>query len=100
MLCQCCNGVNLRDSSGEYRDVSGIAPKGEKRKHPHMISPRVLPLLCLLFTGSVLAADHPTEAMRLWTGKAPDALGDDDKDIPTLTPYWPAPELASGAAFI
>ena len=65
-----------------------------------MISPRILSLLCVLFAGSVLAADHPTEPMRLWAGKAPDALGDDDKDIPTLTPYWPAPEQATGAAFI
>lgn len=50
--------------------------------------------------GSAGAAERPTAPLRLWAGQAPDALGDADKDIPTLTPYWPAPELASGAAFI
>ena len=38
--------------------------------------------------------------MRLWPGKAPEAMGDADKDTPTLTPYWPAPDQASGAAFV
>ncbi|MDR3403321.1 MAG: alpha/beta hydrolase [Chthoniobacter sp.] len=65
-----------------------------------MISPRILSLLGVFLVGSVLAADRPTEPLRLWTGKAPDALGDAEKDTPTLTPYWPAPEQASGAAFI
>ncbi|EDY21311.1 alpha/beta hydrolase [Chthoniobacter flavus Ellin428] len=65
-----------------------------------MISPRVLSLLCVFVVGSVVAAEHPTEPMRLWAGKAPDALGDAPKDIPTLTPYWPADDQASGAAFI
>lgn len=65
-----------------------------------MISPRVLSLFCVFIVGSVVAAEHPTEPMRLWVGKAPDALGDAPKDIPTLTPYWPAEDKASGAAFI
>ncbi|MEP6669046.1 MAG: alpha/beta hydrolase [Chthoniobacter sp.] len=65
-----------------------------------MIFPRVLSLLCLFIVGSVCAADRPTEPLRLWTGQAPDALGDAAKDTPTLTPYWPAADQASGAAFI
>ena len=65
-----------------------------------MISPRVLSLLCLLIVESAFAAERPTAPLRLWEGKAPEALGDADKDTPTLTPYWPAPEQASGAAFI
>jgi len=65
-----------------------------------MISPRVLSLFCLLLAGSAFATDHPTDPQRLWTGRAPEALGDDDKDTPTLTPYWPTPELATGAAFV
>jgi acetyl esterase/lipase len=80
--------------------VAGLALGTKKRKHPRMISPRVLSLLCVFVVGSVVAAEHPTESMRLWSGQAPDALGDADKDIPTLTPYWPAPEQASGAAFL
>ena len=36
----------------------------------------------------------------LWPGDAPGALGKDAKDIPTLTPFWPAPDKASGAVFI
>jgi hypothetical protein len=65
-----------------------------------MISPRILSLLFAFFVGSVVAAEHPTEPMRLWAGKAPDAVGDVDKDIPTLTPYWPEADKATGAAFI
>lgn len=49
---------------------------------------------------SVAAAERPTEPIRLWTGAAPDAKGEADVDIPTLTPYWPAAEKATGAAFI
>lgn len=48
----------------------------------------------------VRAADRPTDAIRLWTGDAPGALGKDAKDTPTLTPFWPAPEKANGAVFI
>jgi acetyl esterase/lipase len=36
----------------------------------------------------------------LWTNGAPGALGTADKDIPTLTPFLPAPEKATGAAMI
>jgi acetyl esterase/lipase len=65
-----------------------------------MISPRVFLLLILAMTVSVRGAEHPTEPLRLWSGKAPEALGEADKDTPTLTPYWPDPEKASGAAFV
>jgi acetyl esterase/lipase len=40
------------------------------------------------------------DPVRLWSVAAPGALGDAGKDIPTLTPYWPAPDKATGAAFI
>lgn len=36
----------------------------------------------------------------LWSGPAPGALGDKDKDIPTLTPFFPSSEAANGAAMI
>lgn len=38
--------------------------------------------------------------MNLWPVKAPGALGDAPKDMPTLTPSWPDPAKATGAAFI
>ena len=59
--------------------------------------PRFLASFSSRLFGSAFAADRPAEPLRLWAGKAPGALGDADKDTPTLTPYWPAPEQASGA---
>ena len=49
---------------------------------------------------SAESAARPTEPIRLWPGDAPGALGKDAKDTPTLTPFWPAPDRASGAVFI
>ena len=40
------------------------------------------------------------EPVHLWPGAAPGALGTDDKDIPTLTPFLAKPELATGAAVV
>lgn len=36
----------------------------------------------------------------LWPDTAPGALGSEDRDIPTLTPYLPDPEIATGAAIV
>ncbi|HEY5792332.1 MAG TPA: alpha/beta hydrolase [Chthoniobacterales bacterium] len=36
----------------------------------------------------------------LWPESAPGALGTDEKDIPTLAPYLPEPEIATGAAMV
>jgi acetyl esterase/lipase len=36
----------------------------------------------------------------LWPEGAPDALGQEEKDIPTLTPYLPEPDRATGAAIV
>jgi acetyl esterase/lipase len=61
------------------------------------------PLFCLALvvgTSMIFSAERPTAPIRLWSGAAPSALGDAEKDTPTLTPYWPTPEKASGAAFI
>ena len=38
--------------------------------------------------------------MVLWPDGAPGALGTEPKDTPTLTPFWPAPEMASGAGMV
>jgi acetyl esterase/lipase len=48
------------------------------------------------------AAAHgqPTNSFPLWPGGAPGALGKEDKDIPTLTPFLPDPEKATGAAMV
>jgi acetyl esterase/lipase len=36
----------------------------------------------------------------LWPDGAPNAIGKDDVDIPTLTPYWPSQPAATGTAVI
>lgn len=48
-----------------------------------------------------LDAAPPTTEFPLWPeGSVPGALGTEAKDIPTLTPFWPAPEKATGAAVL
>ena len=48
----------------------------------------------------VPAQAQPTNSFPLWPDGAPGALGKADKDIPTLTPYWPDPAKATGAAIV
>ena len=59
-------------------------------------------LLCLLLLGSVLfsSGQVPTNSFPLWTGQAPGALGTQDKDIPTLTPFFAPATKATGAAIV
>lgn len=53
----------------------------------------------LATTFSLLA--QPKEAFPLWAKATPGALGTDPvKDIPTLTPFFPAAEQATGAAVV
>ncbi len=56
----------------------------------------LLTLFCMNLTFDATAQD----AIRLWPDAAPGALGTADKDIPTLTPFLPAPEKATGAAIV
>ncbi|MEI8340203.1 MAG: alpha/beta hydrolase [Verrucomicrobiota bacterium] len=51
---------------------------------------------------TVFALGQPQDPIPLWPGAVPGALGTDPvKDIPTLTPFWPAPGKAvSGAAMV
>ena len=42
----------------------------------------------------------PQPPLVLWPDGAPGALGKEPKDIPTLTPFLPAPETATGAAMV
>lgn len=62
---------------------------------------RLLLVLCL---GALLlirptVADEPTTVL-LWPDGAPGALGESDRDRPTLTLYLPAAERATGAAVV
>lgn len=54
----------------------------------------------LLFCGTLLAQPHPSEPIILWPEGAPGALGSDPKDVPTLTPFLPEPDRATGAALV
>jgi acetyl esterase/lipase len=40
------------------------------------------------------------DSIPLWPNGAPDALGKEDKDIPTLMPFLPEPDKATGAAIV
>jgi acetyl esterase/lipase len=55
-------------------------------------------VLLALLAGSALAQTQT--AFPLWPDGAPGALGKEDKDIPTLTPYLPEKEQATGAAVV
>src|SRR5436305_11727924 len=55
----------------------------------------------IIFTSCLIAkADNPQQPIILWPNGAPGALGHEPTDIPTLTPYWPAPEKATGASIV
>lgn len=61
---------------------------------------KTLLLILALLPVIVTAAERPTAPTRLWSGAAPGALGEAEKDVPTLTPFWPEPAKATGAAMI
>ncbi len=59
---------------------------------------------CVLFVivlagcgANLVSAADP---IRLWAGAAPGALGESDHDIPTITPYLPAADKASGTSIV
>src|ERR1017187_8177957 len=43
---------------------------------------------------------QPTNSFPLWPGGAPGALGKEEKDIPTLAPFFPGAEKATGSALV
>lgn len=54
-----------------------------------------------VFLGCFASAEaQPTNSFPLWPEGAPGALGKADKDVPTLTPYWPDTAKATGAAIV
>ncbi len=56
--------------------------------------------MAALIGGIASAQAQPTNSFPLWPGGAPGALGKEDKDVPTLTPYLPDPDQATGAAIV
>lgn len=52
----------------------------------------------MILSGTLHA--QPKEAFPLWPDGAPGALGKEDKDIPTLTPFLPDPAKATGASIV
>jgi acetyl esterase/lipase len=56
-------------------------------------------LAAMFFSLTLSRAEMPTP-IPLWPGGAPGALGTNDWDIPTVTPYLPDPTNATGAAMV
>jgi len=61
---------------------------------------RRLAVLVVLVLGGSSSWGTAAEPIRLWDGDAPGALGKEDPDVPTLTPYLPASDKASGTAIV
>jgi len=59
----------------------------------------LLALLALCSPGA-FAQTLSTNSFPLWPDGAPGALGKEDNDIPTLTPFMPSAEKATGAAMV
>lgn len=57
-------------------------------------------LASTVFAQSTTNAPSENNPFPLWTGDAPGALGHAEKDIPTLTPFFPEKGTANGAAMI
>jgi acetyl esterase/lipase len=57
-------------------------------------------LICALIGSFAAAEAQPTNKFSLWPNGAPGALGNADKDNPTLTPYFPAAAKPGTAAII
>ena len=59
-------------------------------------------LFCVvaLFCAMAFAQAQPTNPIPLWPSGAPGALGTADKDIPTLTAFFPKADVATGAAMV
>jgi len=56
--------------------------------------------LAVLLSSSILLGAEVKDPIPLWPNGAPGALGKEDKDIPTITPYLPEPDTATGGALV
>lgn len=56
----------------------------------------------LVSEASAARAERPPTGVPvvLWPNGAPNAIGKEDVDIPTLTPYWPDQQVATGTAVV
>ncbi len=62
---------------------------------------KLLTLAALVLTAATPLLAQPKEAFPLWAKATPGALGTDPvKDIPTLTPFFPAADKATGASVV
>src|SRR5215470_16304673 len=57
-------------------------------------------VLWAICCGWMVSYGQPVKPFPLWPNGAPGALGTADKDVPTLTPYFPEPAKATGAAIV
>ena len=57
-------------------------------------------LACVILSLAATAFPQAQAPIPLWPDGAPGALGAAEQDIPTLTPYLPEPDKASGAAVV
>jgi acetyl esterase/lipase len=57
---------------------------------------------CLVFNATLAAQAQSQEPphVRLWSGRAPEAVGDAENDTPWMTPFLPAKERATGTAVV
>jgi len=61
---------------------------------------RSSPVFLSMLSSLAALSAAPLAPIPLWPDGAPGALGTADKDIPTLTAFLPAPEIATGAAIV
>lgn len=90
----------LEKGAGRGKRIIELRATHEPASIAPMRFSRLLPCLLVLCASTLFAADRPTAAFPLWPHDAPGAVGKAEKDTPTLTPYWPTPETATGTAFV
>jgi len=61
---------------------------------------KILFASAILLSSLILSRAQRQDPIPLWPNGAPGALGDTTNDIPTITPYLPAPANLTGAAMV
>jgi acetyl esterase/lipase len=97
---------DVHRGAGEQSDWSNLSDWSDdyfvKRYGQWHILHSMKSVFAMAALSALLAAAHgqSTNSFPLWPNGAPGALGKEDKDIPTLTPYFPSADKASGAAMV
>jgi acetyl esterase/lipase len=65
-----------------------------------LLAMKIILVLVTLCVCCLASHGQPSQPFPLWPDGAPGALGTADKDIPTLTPYFPDPAKATGASVV